>query len=83
MDAAKDVLGEHGYVLTPSRGRNALRTQDVPGEPYSPAKPVFSRALNLEWEILQRVEPGFASAVEEQVDLYLSSRHPPASSERP
>lgn len=47
----------------------------VPGEPYSPAKPVFSRALNLEWEILQRVEPGFASEVEKQVDIYLSNPH--------
>lgn len=136
MDAAKDVLRDHGYVLAPSLGQNALRTQwkingdmettarwskvlivgkyrtdgrfivraeqvvwatggrtashpsiangdagkrgsdsatnYVPGEVYSPAKPVFSRALDLEWEILQRVEPRFANEVEKQVDIYLS-----------
>ena len=149
MDAAKAVLSDHGYVLAPSRGTNALRTQwkidgdmemtarwsmvlivgqyradgrfivraeqvlwvtggrtashpgmassvsgggkrasdgatnYVLGEPFSPAKPVFSRALNLEWEVLQRVEPRFASEVEKQVDIYLSSKHPPVSSERP
>jgi len=141
MDTARAVLDEHGYLLAPSRGRNALRTQwkidgnlettarwsmvlvmgqyradgrfivraqqvmwatggrtashpgmassvsgagkrgsdgatnYVPGEPYSPAKPVFSRALNLEWEILQRLEPAFAAEVEKQVDIYLASQH--------
>ncbi|WP_044198805.1 hypothetical protein [Hyalangium minutum] len=139
MDAAKGVLRDHGYVLAPSRGKNALRTQwkidgdlettarwskvlivgqyrsdgrfivraeqvvwatggrtaahpsiangdagkrgsdsatnYVPGEAYSPAKPVFSRALDLEWEILQRVEPRFANEVEKQVDIYLSGPH--------
>jgi hypothetical protein len=44
----------------------------VLGEPYSPAKPVFSRALDLEWEILQHLEPQFAVEVEQQVDLYLA-----------
>ena len=138
MDAAREVLDERGYLLAPTRERNALRTQwkvdgdlettarwskvliigqyredgrfivraqqvtwatggrtashpsmagsgagkrgsdsatnHVPGEPYSPAKPVFSRALDLEWEILRRVEPTFASEVEKQVDLYLANK---------
>lgn len=50
-------------------------TNYVPGEPYAAAKPVFSRALDLEWEILQRVEPQFSAEVEKQVDLYLSNPH--------
>jgi hypothetical protein len=48
-------------------------TNYVQGEAYSPAKPVFRRALDLEWAILQHLEPQFASDVEKQVDLYLAS----------
>lgn len=49
-------------------------TNYVPGEPYSPAKPLFRRALDLEWTILQRLDPQFAANVEKQVDLYLASK---------
>jgi hypothetical protein len=48
-------------------------TNYVEGDPYSPAKPVFRRALNLEWEILQHLEPRFAAHVEKEVDIYLAS----------
>jgi len=48
-------------------------TNYVQGEAYSPAKPVFRRALDLEWAILQHLEPQFAANVEKQVDLYLAS----------
>jgi hypothetical protein len=48
----------------------------VAGEPYSPAKPVFSRALDMEWAILQHLEPHFATQVEHQVDIYLAHPHP-------
>ncbi|HYH95807.1 hypothetical protein [Hyalangium sp.] len=48
----------------------------IPGEPYSPAKPVFSRALGLEWAVLQHLDPQFAAEVEQQVDLYLASPKP-------
>jgi hypothetical protein len=48
----------------------------IAGEPIAAAKPVFSRAFDLEWAILQHLEPGFTSQVEKQVDLYLTSnRH--------
>jgi hypothetical protein len=50
-------------------------TNYVQGEPYSAAKPVFRRALDLEWEILKHLEPQFAANVEKQVDLYLASNH--------
>lgn len=50
-------------------------TNYVPGEPYSAAKPVFRRALDVEWAILQHLEPQFAAHVEQQVDLYLASNH--------
>jgi hypothetical protein len=65
----------HPSMATSGAGKRGSdsATNYVPGEPYSPAKPVFSRALNLEWEILQRVEPQFASEVEKQVDIYLSN----------
>jgi hypothetical protein len=57
------------------RGSDAA-TNYVPGEPYSPAKPVFSRALDLEWAIVQHVDPQFAAQAEQQVDLYMASKHP-------
>ncbi|WP_224246852.1 hypothetical protein [Hyalangium gracile] len=49
-------------------------TNYVPGEPYSPAKPMFSRALDIEWAILQHLDPEFAKDVEQQVDIYLASQ---------
>jgi hypothetical protein len=69
------------------RGSDAS-TNYVAGEPYSPAKPVFSRALDLEWAILQQLDPQFAAEAEQQVDLYLASNHPsgtrtPPAPERP
>jgi hypothetical protein len=54
---------------------NEGATNYVQGEPYSPAKPVFRRALDLEWAILQHLDPEFADHVEQQVDLYLASTH--------
>jgi hypothetical protein len=54
------------------RGSDAA-TNYVPGEPYSPAKPVFTRALDLEWAIVQHLDPQFAAEAEQQVDLYLAS----------
>jgi len=48
-------------------------TNYVQGEPYAAGKPVFRRALDLEWAILQHIEPQFAANVEKQVDLYLAS----------
>jgi hypothetical protein len=50
-------------------------TNYVLGEPIAAGKPVFSRAFDIEWDILQHLEPGFASNVEQQVDLYLASNH--------
>ncbi len=48
----------------------------VQGEPYAAGKPVFRRALDLEWAILQQLEPEFATEVEQQVDIYLASNPP-------
>jgi hypothetical protein len=48
-------------------------TNYVPGEPYAAGKPVFRRALDLEWAILQHLEPQFAADVEREVDIYLAS----------
>ncbi len=56
------------------RGSEAA-TNYVPGEPYAAGKPVFRRALDVEWAILQHLEPEFASNVERQVDIYLASNH--------
>jgi hypothetical protein len=56
-----------------SKRGNDGGTNYVQGEPYSPAKPVFRRALDLEWAILKHLEPQFAAEVEQQVDLYLSN----------
>jgi hypothetical protein len=55
-------------------GKEGGSTSYVAGEPLSAAKPVFSRALDLEWEILTRVAPRFAANVEKQVDIYLASQ---------
>jgi hypothetical protein len=52
---------------------NEGATNYFSGTPYSPARPVFSRALDLEWEIVQRLDPEFAAEAEQQVDLYLAS----------
>ncbi len=56
--------GKHGSEAT---------SNYILGEPFSPAKPVFSRAFDIEWAILQHLEPRFAAQVEQQVDLYLAS----------
>jgi hypothetical protein len=55
------------------RGNDGGGTNSVQGDPYGSAKPVFRRALDVEWAILQRLEPQFAAHVEQQVDLYLSN----------
>lgn len=57
-------------------GKEGGTTRYVAGDPHSAAKPVFSRALDLEWEILTRLAPRFASNVEKQVDIYLASNPP-------
>ncbi|MBN1204603.1 MAG: hypothetical protein JXB05_06735 [Myxococcaceae bacterium] len=54
---------------------NEGTTNYYAGDPYSSAKPVFSRALDIEWEILQRLDPQTAAEMEEQVDIYLSNPH--------
>jgi hypothetical protein len=65
MDAARAVLDERGYVLAPGGGPGSIRTLwKVDGD-----------LDNLEWEILQHLEPQFAAHVEEQVDLYLATNH--------
>jgi hypothetical protein len=51
-------------------------TNYVQGEPYAAAKPLFRRALDVEWAILRHLEPQFAASVEKQVDIYLASNHP-------
>lgn len=59
------------------RGSDAA-TNYVDGEPYSPAKPVFSRALDLEWAIVQHLDPQFAAEAEQQVDLYMAGNNRPS-----
>jgi hypothetical protein len=45
----------------------------VAGEPLPVGRPLLRRALGLEWTVLERLEPRFAAAVAQQVDLYLVS----------
>ncbi|MDY7226667.1 hypothetical protein [Hyalangium rubrum] len=48
-------------------------THYVQGDPHSASKPVFSRALGVEWEILKHLDPQLAANVEQQVDIYLAN----------
>jgi hypothetical protein len=45
----------------------------VKGDPHSYARPVLTRDLELEWQILSRVAPSVAHELESQVDEYLAS----------
>lgn len=49
----------------------------VAGDPMSAAKPTVLRASELEWAILERLNPRFAVRTKAQVDQYLSERTPP------
>ncbi|MFL5346746.1 MAG: hypothetical protein ACJ8AT_18345 [Hyalangium sp.] len=67
--------GMASSVGNPGKHGSDGTTNYVAGEAISPAKPVFSRAFDIEWDILQHLEPRFAAQVEKQVDIYLASNH--------
>lgn len=45
----------------------------VQGEPLSPTKPVVTRAGDIEWEVLSRVEPKLAAHLAARAEAYLAS----------
>ena len=45
----------------------------VKGDPLSHARPVIVRDLELEWQVLSRISPSVAHALESQVDQYLAT----------
>ncbi|MFP2962475.1 hypothetical protein ACLEPN_33050 [Myxococcus sp. 1LA] len=45
----------------------------VAGEPLSPTRPTVRRALDIEWEVLSRVEPRLAAHLEARAEAYLAT----------
>jgi hypothetical protein len=60
----------------PSSPRTDEKTgiqQNVKGDPLSNARPVLTRDLELEWQILSRVSPSTAHELETQVEEYIAT----------
>ncbi len=45
----------------------------VAGEPLSPTRPVVRRAMDIEWDVLSRVEPRLAAHLEARAESYLAT----------
>lgn len=64
-------------------GGEGANTNYVEGEPLSAAPVATHRDTELEWAILERLEPAFAHSLKRQVEVYVVNHQPPEEVENP
>lgn len=66
-----------------NRASEGTNTNAVAGEPLSAAPVTTHRDTEVEWAILERLEPAFARSLKRQVEVYVANHQPPEELENP